>query len=63
MIKTELVYKYLKQGWTRWGAPQQIDPNKFIDILISDIINIIETTKPPTKNTIIKNIRQHYYGE
>ena len=63
MIKTEVIRDYIKRGWTRWGAPQQIDPHKMIDLLITDILNIIEATKPPTKNHIIKAIKQHYYGE
>jgi len=63
MIKTEVIRDYVKRGWTRWGAPQQIDPHKTIDLLITDILNIIEATKPPTKNHIIKAIKQHYYGE
>lgn len=63
MIKTEVIRDYVKRGWTRWGAPQQIDPHKMIDLLITDILNIIEATKPPTKNHIIKAIKQHYYGE
>lgn len=63
MIKTELVRDYIKRGWTRWGAPQQIDPHKMIDEIVSDVLNIIEGTKPPTKNHIIKAIRKHYYGD
>lgn len=63
MIKTELVRSYKKRSWTRWGAPQQIDPAKMIDEIVSDVLNIIEETKPPTKSHIIKAIRKYYYGD
>lgn len=63
MIKTELVRDYMKRGWTRWGAPQQIDPHKMIDEIVNDVLTVIENTKPPTKNHIIKAIKQHYYGD
>ena len=63
MIKTELVRDYIKRGWTRWGAPQQIDPHKMIDEIVNDVLTVIENTKPPTKNHIIKAIKQHFYGE
>ena len=63
MIKTELVRDYMKRGWTRWGAPQQIDPHKMIDEIINDVLTVIENTKPPTKNHIIKAVKQHYYGD
>jgi len=53
----------MKRGWTRWGAPQQIDPAKMVDEVINDVLNIIENTKPPTKNHIIKAVKQHYYGD
>jgi len=53
----------MKRGWTRWGAPQQIDPAKLVDEVITDVLNIIEATKPPTKNHIIKAVKQHYYGD
>lgn len=53
----------MKRGWTRWGAPQQIDPAKMVDEVINDVLNIIENTKPPTKNHIIKAISKHYYGD
>lgn len=63
MIKTELVREYKKRSWTRWGAPQQIDPAKMVDEIVADMLNIIEATKPPTKNHIIKAIKEHYYGD
>lgn len=63
MIKTELVRSYIKRGWTRWGAPQQIDPHKIVDLIVSDVLTIVEETKPPTKAYIIKAIRKHYYGD
>jgi len=63
MIKTELIRDYMKRAWTRWGPPQQIDPQKLTELVVSDILDIIEQTKPPTKNYIIKNIRKHYFGE
>jgi len=53
----------MKRGWTRWGAPQQIDPHKMIDLIVSDVLTIVEETKPPTKAHIIKAIRKHYYGD
>ena len=63
MIKVELVRDYMKRGWTRWGAPQQIDPHKMIDEIVNDVLTVIENTKPPTKNHIIKAVKQHFYGD
>ena len=62
-MKTELIRDYVKRAWTRWGAPQQIDPHKLIDLVVNDVLNIIEETKPPTKSHIIKAIRKHYYEQ
>jgi len=62
-VKSELVKDYVKRGWTRWGAPQQIDPHKFLDLVVNDILTIVEQTKPPTKNHIIKAIRNHFFEQ
>jgi len=63
MMKVEVVRDYIKRAWTRWGPPQQLDPQKFLDLVVSDVLEIIEQTKPPTKSYIMKNIRKHYYGD
>jgi hypothetical protein len=63
VIKTEVIRDYIKRGWTRWGAPQQIDPHKMIDEIVNDVLTVIENTKPPTKNHIIKAVKQHFYGD
>jgi hypothetical protein len=59
MIKIELVRDYKKRSWTRWGAPQQIDPAKMVDEIVTDMLNIIEATK----THIIKAIKEHFYGD
>jgi len=63
VIKTEVIRDYIKRGWTRWGAPQQIDPHKMIDEIVNDVLTVIENTKPPTKNHIIGAVKQHFYGD
>ena len=63
MIKTQIVRDYMQRAWTRWGPPQQLDPQKMVDLVVTDILNIIEETKPPTNNYITKNIRKHYFGD